>query len=329
LAGWILLGVVLLAVPPLGPPYLISVLSEIFIYAIFAMSLDLLIGYTGLMSLGHSAFFGMGAYAAGVVAGSVGPALPVTLVAALLAAGLLALALGGLAIRASGAYFLMLTLAFSQVVFAVAFKWTPVTGGSNGLTGFPRPTVDGLDFSSPGSLYYLNLAAFALSLLVLRRLVASPLGSAFAGIRENEARMRSIGYVTWRYKLGAFVIAGLFAGLAGALISYYNKAVFPSDLHWTTSGLAMVMVIIGGSGTLYGPVLGAALVLVLQNVVSSLSERWTLIMGLIFIAFVLFARQGIAGLLQPVFTRKPSAAGDAVVGRLGLPAASPPAERGQ
>jgi branched-chain amino acid transport system permease protein len=321
---WLALAAVLLLVPLFGPPYLVSVLSEIFVYAIFAMSLDLLIGYTGLISLGHAAFFGMGAYAAGVAAGAVDPSLPVTLLAALLAAGLLALALGALAIRASGSYFLMLTLAFSQVVFAVAFKWTPVTGGSNGLTGFPRPTLAGLDLSSPANLYYLNLAAVALSFVLLRRLVGSPLGSSFAGIRENEARMRAIGYATWRYKLGAFTIAGLFAGLAGALISYYNRAVFPSDLHWTTSGLAMVMVIIGGSGTLYGPVLGAALVLVLQNVVSSLSERWTLIMGLIFIAFVLFARQGIAGLLQRLLDRRPSADVEAAAPSLAVPASAPP-----
>jgi branched-chain amino acid transport system permease protein len=308
LPGWLLAAfglVLLVAYPRLAATYQINVLSEVLIWGIFAMSLDLLIGYTGLVSFGHAAFFGMGAYAAGIAAIRLGPSLAVGLPVGMLAGGLLALVIGVLVIRSVGTYFLMLTLAFSQVVFAVAFKWTDVTGGSNGLAGVPRPTIFGgaSELSSPSSFYYLVLAMFVLSYLLLHRLTESPLGRSLVGIRENETRMRAIGYPTQRFKLAAFVIAGLFAGLAGALFSFYNGFVSPTDVHWTTSGLAMVMVIIGGAGTLIGPVLGAALILVLQNVVSSSFERWTMIMGLLFIAFVLFARRGMVGLLEAAAAR--------------------------
>lgn len=299
-----LLGLALLAAlalfPLLAPAYLINVLSEVLIFGIFAMSLDLLIGYTGLVSFGHAAFFGAAAYAAGLAAANVSSHLLASLTAGVIAASVLALAIGPLAIRSIGTYFLMLTLAFSQVVFAVAFKWTPVTGGSNGLAGIPRPTVLGgpSEFATPASFYYLTAALFVLSYLLLRRVVHSPLGRSFVGIRENESRMRAVGYNTTRYKLAAFVLAGSVAGIAGTLFAHFNGFVSPNEVHWTTSGLVMVMVIIGGAGTLLGPVLGAALILVLQNIVSSYTERWQLIMGLVFILFVLFARRGMAGLIS-------------------------------
>ena len=289
----------LLAFPLVSPSvYVQNVLTEVLIYGIFAMSLDLLIGFTGLTSFGHAAFFGVGAYAAGIVAMRFGDSIWATLPAGLLAAGLLAVPMGALAIRSLGIYFLMLTLAFSQMVYAAAWKWTWLTGGSNGLAGIPRPDLGlaGFEFSSSRAFYYLVLVFFLGSYFLLRWIVASPLGHSFVGVRENESRMRAIGYNTWAVKLAAFVIAGVFGGLAGVLFSYYNGFVSPHDVYWTTSGLAMIMVIIGGAGTLIGPVLGAGLILVLQNIVSSQTERWPLIMGLTFILFVLVARRGIAGL---------------------------------
>jgi branched-chain amino acid transport system permease protein len=291
----------LLVFPFVSPSiYFQNVLTEVLIFGIFAMSLDLLIGYTGLTSFGHAAFFGIAAYTAGIVATSYTNNIVVTLLAGVASAGLLALPVGALAIRSLGIYFLMLTLAFSQMVFAAAYKWTWLTGGPNGLAGIPRPTlgVGQVEFASVTSFYYLVLAFFVASYLLLRRIVASPLGTGFVGIRENESRMRAIGYNTWLVKLAAFVIAGLFGGLAGVLFSYFNGFVSPSDVYWTTSGLVMVMVIIGGAGTLVGPVLGAALVLILQNIVSSQTDRWPLIMGATFIFFVLVARRGIAGIYQ-------------------------------
>ena len=291
----------LLLFPLVSPSvYVQNVLTEILIWGIFAMSLDLLIGFTGLTSFGHAAFFGVGAYAAGAVATRFGGSIWTTLPAGLLAAGLLALPMGALAIRSLGIYFLMLTLAFSQMVYAAAWKWTWLTGGSNGLAGIPRPDLGlgglELSFVSSRSFYYLVLVFFLASYFLLRWIVASPLGHSFVGVRENESRMRAIGYNTWAVKLAAFVIAGLFAGLAGVLFSYYNGFVSPHDVYWTTSGLVMIMVIIGGAGTLAGPVLGAGLILVLQNIVSSQTERWPLIMGLTFILFVVLARRGIAGI---------------------------------
>jgi branched-chain amino acid transport system permease protein len=291
----------LLVFPFVSPSvYLQNVLTEVLIFGIFAMSLDLLIGYTGLVSFGHAAFYGIAAYAAGIVATRFTDNLFVTLAAGLLAAGLLALAIGALSIRSSGIYFLMLTLAFSQMVYAAAWKWTWLTGGSNGLAGVPRPSlgVGALDLAAPTAFYYLVLLFFVGAYLALRGLVASPLGHSFVGVRENESRMRAVGYNTWRVKLAAFVIAGLFAGLAGTLFSYYNGFVSPHDVYWTTSGHVMIMVIIGGAGTLVGPVLGAAFFLLVQNVVSSQTDRWPLIMGAAFIFFVLVAPRGIAGLYR-------------------------------
>lgn len=308
----VLLGLAVLALlPVVNPPrYMVTVLTEVFIYAIFAMSLDLLVGYTGLPSLGHAAFWGLGAYAAGVAAINLAPSALLVVPLALLTSLVGALLIGSFCIRTSGTYFLMLTLAFSQMLFAIAYKWTAVTGGSNGLP-IPRLRVPFLDLADGATLYEVSLAFFALALWLLWSIVRSPLGRTFIGIRENEGRMRALGYDTPRYKLAAFALAGTFAGLAGALFVAYSGFASPAELYWTTSGQVMVMVIIGGAGSLLGPALGAALVLLLQNWVSSLSigtvnvgERWPLIMGLVFVSFVLFGRGGIVGLGERALRRR-------------------------
>jgi branched-chain amino acid transport system permease protein len=307
---WVLptvLLALLVVYPFVVPPYLLSLLTEVFIYGIFAMSLDLILGYTGLVSFGHAAFFGVGAYAAGIAAVRLSPHMGLTLPLALVAAALAALVIGYLSIRASGIYFLMLTLAFAQVLYAVAFKWTPVTGGSNGLSGIPRPALGliagGNELAEPARFYFFTFVVFLLVYYGLRRVVGSPFGHVLVGIRENEARMSAIGYDVARFKLAAFVLAGVLAGLAGALNTYLNVFVSPSQLNWTTSGQVMVMVIIGGVGTLVGPVLGAALVLLLQNLVSSQTDRWPMIMGAVFIIFVLVAPFGMVGLWERVVGR--------------------------
>lgn len=314
---WVLALVValLVAYPFVVPPYLLSLLTEILVLGIFAMSLDLLLGYTGLVSFGHAAFFGVGAYVAGIAAVRLDPHMGLTLPAALVAAALAAVVIGYLTIRTSGIYFLMLTLAFAQVLYAVAFKWTPVTGGSNGLSGIPRPALGlvagGGELNDPTRFYLFVLVVFLLVYAGLRRIVDSAFGHTLVGIRENEARMRAIGCDVGRFKLAAFVIAGTLAGLAGALNTYLNVFVSPAQLNWTTSGQVLVMVIIGGAGTLIGPVLGAGLVLLLQNLVSSQTDRWLMIMGAVFIIFVLVARSGIVGIWDQLtrrFRRTPSAA---------------------
>lgn len=301
-ARW-LLGLVLLLLvvfPWLPFSYAQAVLTDVLIFGLFAMSLDLLLGYTGLVSFGHAAFFGVGAYVAGLVGIHVGPELYLTFPAAIAAAAVTALVIGFFSIRTSGVYFLMLTLAFSQMVYAAIFK-APLTGGSNGLAGIPRPTLGfGPSLGDSTVFYYLVLIVFGLSYWLLTRLVGAPFGRSLRGIKENDSRMRAVGYSVQRYKLAAFVIAGAFAGAAGALRAYFNFFIAPDTLYWTTSGTALVMVIIGGAGTLLGPVLGAGLVLVLQNLISSYTERWPLLLGAIFILFVLRAPNGLMGILDRV-----------------------------
>lgn len=294
-----------LAVPWLVSSYNLTIATQILIFGLFAMSLDLLVGYTGLVSFGHAAFFGLGAYAAGYAAIHWSPLFAVGLLTAIVVAALGATLIGYLSIQARGVYFLMSTLAFAQMIYAAATKLEPITGGSNGLSGIPRPTlgIAALSLWNSTTFYYYVLAIFIVCAILLRLIVGSPFGRVLVGIRENEARMRAVGYATQRLKLAAFVIAGIFGGVAGALYGSFQGIVAPSDLYWSVSGQALVMVIIGGAGTLAGPVLGAATILLLQFVVSSETERWQSIMGLVFILFVLTMRSGLMGLLRQIAAR--------------------------
>ncbi len=300
---WVVVAALLaLAYPLVVRRFYITLAEDVLIYAIFALSLDLLLGYTGLTSFGHAAFFGLGAYTLAFAATRLGLAnLLVTAPLVLLCTGLAAAAIGALVLRTSGLYFLMVTLAVAQMLFSVALNWTAVTGGSDGLPGVPRPFI-GLGaltytFSSRAAFFYLLLAAFVSVWGLLRLITRSPFGLALRGIRDNEPRMRALGYNTFRYKLAAFVIAGMLAGLAGLLLAHSAGAASPETLYWTTSGQALIMLIVGGSGTLPGPVLGALTVRLLRNFISSATDRWETLMGVVFILFVLFARRGLAGLL--------------------------------
>ena len=283
--------------------YFLSLAIEVLIYAIFAMSLDLLLGYTGLTSFGHAAFFGFGAYLlAYITTGFTTSNLLVTVPLVMLGAALLALAIGFFAVRTSGIYFLMVTLAFSQMLFGIAISWSAVTGGSDGLSGVPRPAI-GLGpwsyvFTSRPSFYFLVLFFFLLAWWLLRRIVASPFGLTLRGIRDNEQRMRALGYNTFRYKMAAFAVGGALAGLAGALLTHFTQHAAPETLYWTTSGQVMIMLIVGGAGTLVGPMLGAAVIRLLPTFASSYTERWETVMGVVFILFVLFAPQGLVGLAR-------------------------------
>jgi branched-chain amino acid transport system permease protein len=285
-----------------------TVLRDALILAIFALSLDLLVGRAGMPSLGHAAFFGAGGYAAGIAGQRLATdQLPITLGAAALVAALLAVVIGTLVVRSEGIFFLMLTLALAQIVFAIAFQWTAVTGGSNGLSGVGRPMLAALDFSAPDLMYALVAATFLAALLLIWGLARSPYGRALIGVRENERRMRALGYDTARLRLSAFVIAGTIAGIAGALSAYSTRFVSAQDAGLGNSVRAFVTVLVGGAGTLAGPILGSGLVSLIDRVVPSLlppelriSEA---ILGVVFIVFVLFARQGIAGLGRSVLPR--------------------------
>ncbi len=294
--------------PFVSPLYFLSLTIEVLIFAIFAMSLDLLLGYTGLASFGHAAFLGLGGYIVAYISSRSDLALNltsnllITLPLVIVGTAFIALIIGFFALRTSGIYFLMVTLAFAQMLFSIAIRWSDVTGGSDGLAGVGRPVIGlgslSYGFTSRESFYYLVLIFFLLSWWLLRSIVNSPFGWTLRGIRENEQRMQALGYNTFRFKMAAFVIAGAFAGLAGMLLVQFFRHAAPQNLYWTTSGQVMVMIIVGGTGTLAGPILGAAVVRLFPLFISSYTERWELLLGLLFILFVLFAPQGIMGVLR-------------------------------
>jgi branched-chain amino acid transport system permease protein len=294
--GWAVLVVAVTVFPLWAGNYPVKLLQEILIWGIFAMSLDLLMGYTGMVSFGHSAFFGIGGYVA-ALALTHWPGLTSALLLPAAAAALAAVVIGFFSIRVSGVYFIMLTLAFSQMFYAVAFQaaWL---GAEDGIVGVPRPAVLGRSLEQPLAFNLYVLALVVLGTLVLHRIVRSPFGQVLRGIHDNEARMQAVGYPVSRYKLLAFVIGGTIAGMAGALYTQLVGSISPDAFLWTTSGEALLMVIIGGTGTLTGSMLGAAAFILLQSTVSSYTERWMLILGLTFVLLVLFAPGGILGALR-------------------------------
>ena len=296
----VLVLLALLALPFLLTDYPRALISEIFIFAIFAMSLDLLLGFTGLMSLGHAAFFGLGAYAVAVLGTQFGVNAWLGVAAGIVVAGCGAALIGFFCVRTGGIPFLMLTLAFSQLVFSVALKWRDVTGGSDGIAIAERPGFLGYDLSHSLVMYFMALSFFAMTYWGLRRLLNAPLGHAFVGIRENEQRMMAIGYPTRAYKLLSFTIAGAIAGLAGGLYAIFNGFISADAVYWTASGDILIMTMLGGAGTLIGPALGAAIVLLMKNVVSSYSEHWLAIIGITFVCCVMFFPGGLWGSLQKV-----------------------------
>lgn len=298
----VLLG--LLVLPFLMTDYPRALVAEIFIFAIFAMSLDLLLGFTGLMSLGHAAFFGLGAYAVAVLGAQFGLNAWLGVLAGVAIAGCGAALIGFFCVRTGGIPFLMLTLAFSQLVFSVALKWRDVTGGSDGMAIAERPSLFGYDLSNSLVMYFMALGFFVLVYWGLRRLLNAPLGHVFVGIRENEPRMLAIGYPTRAYKLLSFTIAGAIAGLAGGLYALFNGFISTDALYWTASGDILIMTMLGGAGTLIGPAIGTAIFLLMKNVVSSYSEHWLAIIGITFICCVMFFPGGIWGALQSLYRKR-------------------------
>jgi branched-chain amino acid transport system permease protein len=284
----------LAAFAPLLSVYATELLTQILIYAIFAMSLDILVGYTGLPSLGHAAYFGLAAYGAAIL--SLRLNVPFALAApAGLATSVIAAALFNLfALRTSRGYYLMITLALSQLLWSLAASWTELTGGDNGLPGLERPQLGflPLPLASATGFFYLTLLFFIVSAVALRVLVRSPVGYALKGVRENEARMRALGYDVWRYKYFASLVAAFFAGVSGELFVYLEGFVSPSALGVTLSAQALMMVLVGAAGTLFGPMLGAVLFVLLQYVVSSYTQRWLFVIGLIYLVIALYAPRG-------------------------------------
>lgn len=290
---------VLMIAAPFGLPiYAVTLLTEALIMGLFAMSLDLMVGYTRLYSFGHAAAYGLGAYTAGnLLLHTHVPMLFAVLLAALVS-GIIAIGIAWVCTIATGVSFAMLTLAFAQLLYAIAFKWTAVTGASDGLAGIPRtPGPFGLTvFDGRTGFYYLVLGFLIATWLFCRALVNAPFGAVLRGIRENEPKTRALGFNTRRYKIAVVAIAYALGGLAGALYAPFAGFTNTELLFWLLSGQVLIMVIIGGAGTLIGPILGAIFFLVVQQVLSNYTDSWALFFGLIFIAFVLWIPQGLWGL---------------------------------
>jgi branched-chain amino acid transport system permease protein len=289
----------LLVSPPFLSSFLLTLLTQALIYGILAMSLDIVLGYTGLASLGHAAYFGIGAYSVGILATRHGAGFWLTLPAGILLAVAVAGIFGLVALRATGVYFLMITLALGMVVWGLAHRWVTVTQGDNGISAIPRPDLFlpwSLVYSIP--FYYFALAGFLIALWILYVIVRSPFGRSLVGIRESESRMRTLGYHVWLHKYIGFVIAGGFGGFAGVLWAYYNGFVSPVDLQLATSVEVLLMVALGGRGTLIGPALGAGIIVLLKNLVSVYTHRWLLILGAVYILTIVYAPEGLLGAIK-------------------------------
>ncbi len=296
------LGILLLLLvisPPFLSSFLLTLLTQALIYGILAMSLDLILGYTGLASLGHAAYLGLGAYSVGVLTTRHGANFWVTLAVGLLLAAVVAAVFGLVALRATGVYFLMITLALGMVIWGLAHRWVSMTQGDNGISGVPRPDL-GLPWSLAKGIpfYYFALAGFLLALWVLWVIVRSPFGQSLVGIRESESRMRTLGYHVWLHKYIGFIIAGTVGGFSGVLWAYYNGFVSPGDVELATSVEVLLMVALGGRATLLGPAVGAGVIVFLKNLVSVYTHRWLLILGAVYIGTIVYAPEGIVGAVR-------------------------------
>jgi branched-chain amino acid transport system permease protein len=301
-------------VPAVGSRYYTFVANDMVIWALFATSLNVLVGYTGLVSFGHAAYFGIGAYTTGILMKKLG--LPFLL--AFPAAGLLAAALaavfGFFCVRLTKIYFAMLTLAFAQIVWAICFKWNEVTGGEQGMPEIPYPDFAWLEragvlvpmlggWRTSEYFYFLTLMMVGICLWILRRIVGSPFGRMLETIRENPERAEFIGVNVRRYELAAFVIAGAFAGLAGGLFGIFNRGVFPDFAFWTKSAEVLIMTLLGGMGTFFGPALGAVVLLGLNQQIVSYTQYWPFVLGTILVVLLFVFPGGIAGALIALANR--------------------------
>jgi len=274
----------------------------ILIFAIFAMSLDILQGYTGLASLGHAAFLGTGAYIVAILNVKIfhGPHFAIELVAGVLSAAIVAAIFGLIVLRNTGTYLLMILLASSMMLWGIAFKWRSLTGGDDGLPGVARPDLNFMHWNLAGTthFYYFILLFFVIAAFLMYLVVRSSFGHTLLGIRESETRMTALGYNVWLQKYIAFIVSGVFAGLAGVLLAYYNGFVSPQELHLVTSAEVLIMVILGGVGTLFGPAIGAGIIILIKNFVSGYTEHWMIILGALYMATVMLAPQGVYGLFK-------------------------------
>ncbi len=283
--------------------FYVNLVTQIFIAAIFAASLNLLVGYGGLPSLGHACFLGVAAYLSALMSLRWGLdhalSAPLALVGTVLMAGLFGL----IALRATGLGFLMLTLALSQVLWGTANRWVAVTEGDNGLRGLTRPQVFGMNLDDSITFYFFALLVAMFSFWMIARLVASPFGAALQGTRDQARRMSALGHNVWLIRWITFVYAGFWGGVSGLLFVYYHKYIHPASLSLTNSAEAMLSVIAGGAGTLAGPAIGAAIILLLKNYVSAYVERWNMLLGFVFVLIVVFMPDGLVPGIKRLWAR--------------------------
>ncbi|HEX8168568.1 MAG TPA: branched-chain amino acid ABC transporter permease [Beijerinckiaceae bacterium] len=284
----------LLATLPLwvGNPYYVNVASQILFWAVFALALNVLVGYGGLVSLGHAGLFGMAGYAAGLMVAA-GQGHLAAVATALLATLATAAVFAVLSLRSTGIGFLMITLALGQILWGIAYRWASLTNGDNGVNLPSRPAPFGLSLAGSASFYYATLIVFALCLLSMRLFVRSPFGASLRGTRDQPRRMSALGYHVWLIRFLAFLFSGFWTGVAGLLFVYYNQFISPQVVALQTSAEALLMVISGGTATLLGPIAGAVIVIVMKNVVSAYVERWNLVLGVIFVVIITFMPEGL------------------------------------
>jgi branched-chain amino acid transport system permease protein len=298
-AGLCAAFIVLIILPPFYTSYWVTLSTQMLIYGILAMSLDTLLGYTGLSSFGHAGFFGSSAYVVAILATRYKIGFLGCFVSGIAVTTFISAIFGLLVAHATGVYFLIITLALGMTLWGLAFRWVTMTGGDNGISGIPRPDL-GLPISTkdPLTYYYVILVFFLVCLVLMAIYVRSPFGHSLKGVRESESRMRVLGYHTWLHKYLSYIMSATFGGVAGVLWAYFDGFISPYNMDLTASIEIILMVILGGPGTLIGPALGAGIIVFLKNFISAYTQRWLLILGTIYILTIFYAPQGLMNVLK-------------------------------
>jgi branched-chain amino acid transport system permease protein len=289
---------VMIALPSIFPAKALSdFVIRLSAFAIFATSLNLLIGYGGMVSFGHGLFYGLGAYSFALLMQKMGTSIPVAFALTILINGVVAAVIGAICIRLKEIYFSFLTLAFQMLLYSCIIAWTSVTGGDQGLTGgVPRPEFLGIRLSDPSHLYIFCCVVLVVSLVLMRHLIQSPFGFTLRMIRDNPRRAGFLGIRVWRIRLLAFIVAGIFGGVGGMMISLFVSSAYPDFAYWTISGEAVFMILLGGMNVFLGPLAGAGILLLLNDLVTRYTEHYSLVLGIVILCFALGLRKGLLGL---------------------------------
>ncbi|HEX7812676.1 MAG TPA: branched-chain amino acid ABC transporter permease [Burkholderiales bacterium] len=301
---------VLIALPLLFPGKAFSdFVIRLSAFAIFATSLNLLVGYTGLVSFGHGLFYGLGAYSFALMMQKLGTSIPVAFALTIMMSAAVAAVVGAICIRLKEIYFSFLTLAFQMLLHSIIIAWTPVTGGDQGLTGgIPRPPFLGIRLDDPHHLYVFCCVVLVVSLFLMWHLVQSPFGYTMRMIRDNPRRAAFLGIQVWRVRLLAFIVSGMFGGVGGALISLFVSSAYPDFAYWTVSGEAVFMILLGGISVFFGPLVGAITLLLLNDLVTRVTEHYSLVLGIIILMFALGLRKGLLGFLVSAWSKRAAGA---------------------